>query len=139
MKGNFIILLLLFTNIYFARSQEESPLAVTQSDIVGRWEIETDNDSIRNGHPYLYLFREDSTFHRGEVSDGVILFNIAGRYRMMGDSVEIRYRDYMAEHAKDEQDKRMIFMIHSISDGRMDVTIQASRFNRINLCLRKQF
>lgn len=59
-------------------------VSYTKGDIAGRWVEVKETDKPRQysetEYPYIYIFKDDYTFHLGESMDGVILFNITGKY-----------------------------------------------------------
>lgn len=121
--GIIILLALLFPPA--ARSQDNRPL--TKDDIEGRWteykRIEGDVERQIGEYADTYIFRENMVFHKGEASEGIILFNIAGRYTIEGDSIVISYRDYIEKNASKQEAKKLILKVLSRSGDEMLVQV----------------
>jgi len=118
-----ILLTLLFPSTII--SQDNPPLS--KEDIVGRWveykRIEGDNEKLIGEYADTYIFRENMIFHKGEASEGVILFNVAGKYTIEGDSVVIFYRDYIEKNASKRDASKLILKVLSRTDNEMLVLV----------------
>lgn len=119
-----MLFLLLVSTICY--SQEQKP-TINKENVSGRWtevkRIEGDTSYDAGDYPDTYIFRDNMVFHKGESSEGVILFNITGRYTIEGDSVVIFYRDYTEANASKREAKKLIFDILSLSKDEMFVLV----------------
>ncbi|MBK5721929.1 hypothetical protein JGH11_13700 [Dysgonomonas sp. Marseille-P4677] len=125
MKKYLFILLFLLAFSQLLRSQES--ISLYRDDIVGRWieqkRIEGDKEIVAGEYPDTYIFRDTGVFHKGEASEGVILFNITGRYKIENDIISIIYADYLQDMDKRKEPKLLSFKVLSISDEGMLVSV----------------
>lgn len=124
MRKNLVtILILLLSFPLYVSSQS----AVTMEDISGRWiewgRIEGDSVRLTGDFPDTYIFRDNMVFHKGEASEGVILFNITGKYAIEGDSVIISYRDYLNKRATRQPAKQLVLKVLSKSEDELRVSV----------------
>ena len=127
MRNNiFIMLFALLVSSTVCYSQKPG-IPVTKEDIAGRWtevkRIEGENTYYAGEHPDTYIFRDNMIFHKGESSEGVILFGVTGRYSVDGDSILILYKDYTERDAGKQNAKKLIFKILSLSENEMLVLV----------------
>lgn len=102
-------------------------LTINKDSIIGRWIEYNPADSVDNDivtFPDNYIFRDTGIFHKGEAAEGVILFNITGRYTIQGNSIIILYRDYIQDKASKQDAKKLIFEILNISEKEMHVMVK---------------
>ena len=96
---------------------------IDRKDIIGRW---TDITQTKNGNTnnkeYTYIFRDNFTFHIGETSNNVILFNIAGRYQIDNDSIKTVYFDFSQHKAAKAQ--RTSYKIESLKNDSLVLIIK---------------
>jgi len=121
-----IIPLLLFIcsfNLYGQKKTHD----IDKNDIIGRWESFTynleENPAIKPEPMNVYYFKDNMVFHRGEIVDGAIIFNITGRYSVEGDSIKLVYQDYLKQTTYTRETKTMILKIFYRSDNRLDMDI----------------
>lgn len=99
----------------------------SKEDIVGRWmeakRIEGDTVRMIAEHPDTYIFRDNMVFHKGEAADGIIVFNITGRYTIEGNLIEVQYRDYLKKDAGKQEIKKLIFEIKSLNKNKTEMLI----------------
>lgn len=111
-----IILLLCSLSLY---SQHR---IINKEDIIGRWvedaDLESDSNHIE-AHPYTYIFRENMIFHLGEIYDGVIIFNIAGKYTLDHNIISVIYYDLINGNAKTRKAHHISYEIVSLKNERM--------------------
>lgn len=118
----FIFIVLLLSCIQLIKAQ------FPKEDIIGRW-IEAErilNDSttivVEDGN--TYIFRENMIFHKGESSEGVIFFNIAGVYDIEDNRIKITYKDYAYHNSNKQNFKLMEMKIINITEDEMLVSTQ---------------
>lgn len=134
-----VILLWLFSNLCLnIFSQNTSP---TIEKISGRWvEVkETDKPGIYTEpeYPYIYIFRENNIFHLGEASDGVILFNITGKYTLQEDTINVLYFDLLYSNADNRKARQISFKLLSINNNIMKLLVNDYDYS-YPLILKKQ-
>ena len=110
-------------------------------DIAGRWveyqRIEGETVYQAGEFPDTYIFRETMIFHKGEAAEGVILFNIAGRYTLNADSITIYYQDYLQKNASKMKPKILVFKVLEQKEDEM--TVLAIDYNyEYKMVLKKQ-
>lgn len=133
----FIIPLLFFSLFQNIFSQN---VLLNKEDIIGRWvEVREVNDQIEDiEFPYTYIFRDNGTFHMGEASDGVILFNVAGKYTLQEDTIKVIYLDFLKGSTHNKKAKQISFKILSISDNLMTALVTDYDYS-YKLILKKQY
>jgi hypothetical protein len=108
--------------------------ALSKEDITGRWVEAKETD---NKYPYTYIFRDNNIFHLGEASEGVIMFNVTGKYRIQGDSINVIYYDFLEGSARNRIARQVSFKVISIDNGLMTVLVTDYDYSYM-LVLRKQ-
>lgn len=107
----------------------QEPVFLYRDDIVGRWtEYKRVVDSMEKTvgeYPDTYIFRENGVFHKGEAAEGVIVFNITGRYQVDGNRIKITYVNYLLNKAS-RKTTTLELEVLSISDEGLIVRILAS-------------
>lgn len=125
MKNYLLIFFFLILFIQNLKSQESVPLY--RDDIVGRWteqkRIEGDLITEVGDYPDTYIFRDTGVYHKGEATEGVILFNIAGRYKIEGDTISILCADYLQNKGGKTEFHTLLFKVLSVSDQNMTVSV----------------
>lgn len=122
--NKWLIVLFLCSLSVFAKAQDKI------NHITGRWmeSKRIDGDSIVEitEHPDTYIFRENMIFHKGEAAEGIIVFNITGRYTVAENRITVFYKDYLKKGADKEDAKKLIFEILYINEDKteMEVSIQ---------------
>ncbi|MDH6307666.1 hypothetical protein M2451_000115 [Dysgonomonas sp. PFB1-18] len=116
-----LVLLLAFPMLMNSQNQ------LALEDISGRWiewaRIEGDSVRLSGDFADTYIFRDNMVFHKGEASEGVILFNVTGKYTIEGDSVKVFYRDYLNKRASRQPAKQLILKILSKSKDELRVAV----------------
>lgn len=130
MKRFILYSLLLILSTLAINSQN---IIFTEKDIIGRWieiertegdqtsEITTNNDT--------YIFRDNHIYHKGEASEGLILFNIAGKYSVEENTIVITYKDYMDKTAKDQKPKSIKFEVLSIDKNKNEMIVSIQDYD----------
>lgn len=99
-----------------------------KENIVGRWveaeRTEGEKTKPAGEFPDTYIFRDNMVFHKGEAAEGVIVFNITGKYEMEGDLITIYYNNYLLNKANRLKPKKIQFKILSVSDDEMYVMVK---------------
>lgn len=99
-----------------------------KENIVGRWveaeRTEGEKTKPAGEFPDTYIFRDNMVFHKGEAAEGVIVFNITGKYEMEGDFITIYYNNYLLNNANRLKPKKIQFKILSVSDDEMYVMVK---------------
>ncbi|EGK00740.1 MULTISPECIES: hypothetical protein [Dysgonomonas] len=99
-----------------------------KENIVGRWveaeRTEGEKTKPAGEFPDTYIFRDNMVFHKGEAAEGVIVFNITGKYEMEGDFITIYYNNYLLNKANRLKPKKIQFKILSVSDDEMYVMVK---------------
>lgn len=99
-----------------------------KENIVGRWveaeRTEGEKTKPAGEFPDTYIFRDNMVFHKGEAAEGVIVFNITGKYEMEGDIITIYYNNYLLNKANRLKPKKIQFKILSVSDDEMYVMVK---------------
>lgn len=99
-----------------------------EKNIVGRWveaeRTEGEKTKPAGEFPDTYIFRDNMVFHKGEAAEGVIVFNITGKYEMEGDFITIYYNNYLLNKANRLKPKKIQFKILSVSDDEMYVMVK---------------
>jgi hypothetical protein len=117
--------ILFFNFIPIMKSQDG--LSLQKEDIAGRWveRKRMEGNSIKQVEfPDTYIFRDNMVFHKGEAADGVIVFNITGRYTIDADSIVIYYNNYLLNRVNRQKPKKMQLKALSVSRGEMLVLIK---------------
>lgn len=122
-----IVLFLGFTQLI--KSQDSLSIeSFRKENIVGRWvEVEhTEGEKTKPAgeFPDTYIFRDNMVFHKGEAAEGVIVFNITGKYEMEGDFITIYYNNYMLNRVNRQKPKKIQFKVLSVSDDEMHVMVK---------------
>ncbi|MDU1890411.1 MAG: lipocalin family protein [Dysgonomonas sp.] len=108
--------------------QGQSIVSLKQKNIVGRWVEDKaiiGNDSTSAiAYPDTYIFRDNMLFHKGEAAEGIILFNITGKYKIEGNSIIIYYRDYTKRQVQKQDALKLIFEVLSISENEMKILVK---------------
>ncbi|MFV0419259.1 MAG: hypothetical protein ACK5KT_11085 [Dysgonomonas sp.] len=124
-KYKIIIFLFFCSFSLFIKSQDK--ISVQQEDISGRWmenkHIEGDNVIEIAEHPDTYIFRDNMVFHKGEAAEGVIIFNITGRYTLEGNLITIYYKDYLKKNASAEKAKKLVFEVLSLNEDKTEMSV----------------
>lgn len=130
MKYTFVILIGILLSWHTAGAQDIRPIdsvVLEKEHLVGRWVEKTRfmnmQDTIIPKHPYTYIFKEDGIFHRGATTEDVLIFNVAGRYGVEGDTVTISYRDYTSQRPGRNKGRTMIFKIIAWSEEQMTAIV----------------
>lgn len=114
-----------------------------EKDIVGRW-IEIKRivgDSIQNftEHQDTYVFRSNQIFHKGEAAEGVIIFNITGKYSVKGDTISIIYKDYLNRMSSRQKAKETTFKVLSYDKVTNELLVEAKDYDfEYQMLLKKQ-
>ncbi|MFT3993125.1 MAG: hypothetical protein QM660_02365 [Dysgonomonas sp.] len=142
MKKIILFVILSVITLQIIHAQTNNP-AITTDSVIGRWMEEsrqniTTDSLIEPAQPYMYIFKQDSVFHRGEVSEGVILFNITGKYTISDHIINIRYMDFSNKRPGKVKEKNMTFEIKEISKDTMIVVCNESRYKTYQLTLKRQ-
>ncbi|NDV78836.1 hypothetical protein [Dysgonomonas sp. 511] len=123
-KTAIYIVLLLFTLPLVAQETHVS----AKEKIEGRWHeykrIQGDSTTFIIENPDTYIFKENMVFHKGEATDGMILFNIAGKYKLEDGAIIIYYQDYLDKNVKKQSPKKLVFKLLSLSKDEMHVLVQ---------------
>lgn len=122
-----IVLFLSFTQLI--KSQDSLFVqSFRKENIVGRWveaeRTEGEKTKPAGEFPDTYIFRDNMVFHKGEAAEGVIVFNITGKYEMEGDFITIYYNNYLLNKANRLKPKKIQFKILSVSDDEMHVMVK---------------
>ncbi|MDR1503248.1 MAG: hypothetical protein LBT43_12435 [Prevotella sp.] len=122
-----IVLFLSFTQLI--KSQDSLFVqSFRKENIVGRWveaeRTEGEKTKPAGEFPDTYIFRGNMVFHKGEAAEGVIVFNITGKYEMEGDFITIYYNNYLLNKANRLKPKKIQFKILSVSDDEMHVMVK---------------
>lgn len=113
-----------------------------QYKVAGRW-VEVERQAA-DGSPdqyqplAIYIFNKDSTFYKGVETDGVLLFGVAGRYLVSGDSVQISFFDFVSRRPDNGKMRKMNMKILSITNSELRVEINESRYRKYTALLRRQ-
>ena len=122
-----VVIIILATLLFPLTAKSQDSLSLAKEDVTGRWteykRIEGDSEKQIGEYADTYIFRENMVFHKGEASEGVILFNITGRYAIEGDSIVIFYRDYIEKNASKQDAKKLILKVLSHSGDGMLVQV----------------
>lgn len=121
--------IILFVLALFSISLTMKPqdiASLKKEDIEGRW-VETERiiyDSIHKINEFqdTYIFKDNMLFHKGEAKEGLILFNVVGRYTVGGDSVVIIYKDFAHPKANSQKFKKLTFKVLSFNKNEMLVS-----------------
>lgn len=131
------VCILLFSLFIVFNSQAQR--TYNKSDIVGRWaggtELRPDSTIIEDR--YTYIFKENDIFHIGEAFDGVILFNITGKYYIKEDTIYVSYLDMLGNRSMKNQLIELPLKITSISGDKMNLSVKDNNYE-YNLFLNKQ-
>lgn len=120
-------ILLLLSAYSLCASAQQNTIAPDGGEIQGRWESFAYNLSEQNDQEatplHAYYFKDNMVFHRGEIVDGAIIFNITGRYSISGDSIKLVYQDYLNQTQATRKVKKAVFRIFYKSPNRLDLDI----------------
>lgn len=108
---------------FFVYAQDAKSLSVL--DISGRWTKESEGleATSSGGDSFVYIFKDDMVFHCGEIFEGVILFNITGKYTIEGNLVKIIYFDFSQNNGNSKKAKQLTFKVLSIDKNRMEALV----------------
>lgn len=122
-----IIISLFFFVCSFAVYAQQETNQLTEADIIGRWESKVYNlekqEAKDNESLHIYYFKDNNVFHRGEIVDGAIIFNITGKYSVKGDSIKMVYQNYLKHNTETRKPQTMILEVFYKSPNRMDADI----------------
>ncbi len=134
MKLIITILLSVFSLCSFAQQNNN---ALAKEDILGRWEsfpYSLSEEQSADREPlHIYYFKDSTVFHRGEIKGDAVIFNVTGRYSIMGDSIRMVYQDYLNQTQSTRKTYRQIFRVFYKSEERLDVDILDSKRNPLTL------
>lgn len=124
MKRFFLSTVLLILLPLVVHSQD---IRFSEEDIVGRWieveRIKGDKTTEITVNNDTYIFRENLIFHKGESSEGLILFNIAGKFSIEGNCITIIYKDYLDRKAKNQKAKTVKFEVLFIDESKNELIV----------------
>lgn len=107
--------------------KSQDKVSVSQEDISGRWmefrRIEGSSITEITEHPDTYIFRDNMVFHKGEVAEGVIIFNITGRYTVEDNLITVFYKDYLKKNASAESAKKLVFEVLSLNKDKTEMQV----------------
>lgn len=134
-----IALLFLFSCAFLNMFSQS--VSFSKEDITGRWTEVKEGDIPKQytekEYPYIYIFKDDNVFHLGEASDGVILFNITGKYTIESNTINVIYFDFLRSNAQSRKAKSISFKVISINDDIM--TLLATDYDySYSVILRRQ-
>ena len=129
MKRYLLIIIFFISFAQLTKSQDSlSTPSLEKENIVGRWiEVErTEGNSTKQigEFPDTYIFRDNMVFHKGEAAEGVIVFNITGKYDVEGDSITVYYNNYLLNKANRVKPKKIQFKVLSITEKEMLVLVK---------------
>lgn len=131
MKKYFGIIILFIIAIPLSLKSQD--IKFTESDIVGRWievaRIEGDSEKEITEFNDTYVFRDNGLFHKGEAAEGIILFNITGRYLVEEDVITIAYKDYISRDASSQKAKKLIFKVLSLSGEKKEMLVSVQDYD----------
>lgn len=105
----------------------------SDKDLVGRWieieriegdqitEITTNNDT--------YIFRENLIFHKGESTEGLILFNIAGKYSVEDTFITIIYKNYTDKVTEKQKPNTLKLEVLSIDKSKNELILNIKDYD----------
>lgn len=105
----------------------------SEKDLVGRWieieriegdqitEITTNNDT--------YIFRENLIFHKGESTEGLILFNIAGKYSVEDTFITIIYKNYTDKVTEKQKPNTLKLEVLSIDKSKNELILNIKDYD----------
>lgn len=130
-KYKVVIFLFFCSFSLFIKSQDK--VSISKEDIAGRWmefkRIEGDNITEIREHPDTYIFRDNMVFHKGEAAEGVIIFNITGRYTVEGNLITIFYKDYLKKNASAEDFKKLVLEVLSLNEDKTEMLVQVNDYD----------
>ena len=145
MKKIYTTLLCLFVTLQWVSAQDIVPIdsvILNTEHIAGRWiekeRFVNENDTIIPKLPYTYIFKDDLMFHRGVTTNDVLIFNVTGRYEVVGDLVTVIYRDYMNKRPGANKDRKMTFKILAWSEQQMTALVKEPYAKEYMVILTKQ-
>jgi hypothetical protein len=119
-----VVFLLGFSHVLLS----QDTISVSKKALVGRWteikRMEGDNERIIKEYPDTYIFTHNMIFHKGEMAEGVIVFNVTGKYNIERNTITVYYVNYLEKEAGRRAPKKMQFIVLSISDNEMDVLVK---------------
>lgn len=123
----------------FGKGEYKDGVIVLDSNSIAGRLLEIQPRQINNpALAVIFIFKEDGTFHKGEDKDGVIIFGIAGTYTVAGDSVTVKYRDFMNKRANGSKERTMVIKVTELSENEVSVKIRDSWHSRYTSVLRRQ-
>lgn len=124
MKKNLTISICLIAISLVAKSQN---INFTKEDLIGRWieikRIEGEKAKEITVHHDTYIFKDDNLFHKGEASEGIVLFNITGRYAVEKDSITIVYKDYLTRESSKAESKNLTFRVLAFDKKNKEILV----------------
>lgn len=128
MKKLIILCVLYISTLSITAQSQDTPLSITVNDISGRWtevkENKESTDSDTTGS-FTYIFRDNMVFHCGEAFEGVILFNVAGKYSIEKDLIKVVYFDFSQSNTESSKKTKLItFKILALKDNQMTALVK---------------
>lgn len=129
MRKYLLIIALFLSFTQLMKSQDSLSIQSFQKEnIVGRWiEVErTEGEKTKPAgeFPDTYIFRDNMVFHKGEAAEGVIVFNITGKYEVEGNFITIYYNNYLLDRLNRLKPKKIHFKVLSVSGDGMHVVVK---------------
>lgn len=84
--------------------------------VEGRW-IEKSTDK----KPNIYIFRDDNTFHKATDNGELLFFNVAGKYKLSNDSIQVFYQDFSRQTSGRVKVRTMYLQVVSLSDEELNI------------------
>lgn len=139
---NRILMAILFCFCLLAMAKSQTPLTTNKEDIIGRWvesrRIDGDSTIFIDEYADTYIFKENGVFHKGEAAEGVIVFNITGRYTVEGNTITILYRDYTRRGATKQPAKKLSLKVVSHIGDEIIVSVKDYDFEYEMILKRQQ-
>lgn len=142
MMKRILIFVLLVWSYLLALAQDNKPIVLDQEVVAGRWletkytkdKIDRTDDNISS----ILIFKENLNFHKGKNTEAMIIFDIAGKYSVQGDSINITYFDFSTKRPDSNKPRKMVINVHSIVHDEMKVTVNEPDRHKYEAILTRQ-
>lgn len=139
--NKYIIVIILLLTPLCTYAQESNSL---EKYITGRWieitRIEGEISTPITEYQDTYIFRKNKLFHKGESSEGIILFNITGKFSVENNIVSIIYKDYTNKETSSGKAKEVVFEILSINKDKKEMLVLVKDYDyEYQMILKKQY
>lgn len=130
------LLYILFITPIFLFGQNDIPtndtIHLSLAQIEGRWTAENDL-----GKNEIYIFNKDSTFFKAEDNSNILIFDVAGKFKVYSDTIRVVYQDMSRAHVTKAKIRTMYLKVIALSEDELNL-YKNDRYKTVFLRLRRQ-